>query len=62
VKVTGQYFSFFSPLIGALGTFVTGSDTSANVLFGKLQVEVSIPVENSPKLRSRIPQPRASGG
>jgi hypothetical protein len=25
-------------------------------------VSVSIPVENSPKLRSRIPQPRASGG
>ncbi|WP_173086552.1 lactate permease LctP family transporter, partial [Fundidesulfovibrio magnetotacticus] len=41
VKTTGQYFSLISPLIGALGTFVTGSDTSANVLFGKLQVEVA---------------------
>lgn len=41
VKATGHYFSMISPLIGALGTFVTGSDTSANVLFGKLQVEVA---------------------
>nr|WP_272881628.1 lactate permease LctP family transporter [Fundidesulfovibrio soli] len=41
VKVTGPYFAFISPMIGALGTFVTGSDTSANVLFGKLQVEVA---------------------
>lgn len=41
VKATGQYFAAISPLIGALGTFVTGSDTSANVLFGKLQVEVA---------------------
>nr|WP_279355747.1 lactate permease LctP family transporter [Fundidesulfovibrio agrisoli] len=41
VKVTGQFFPIISPMIGALGTFVTGSDTSANVLFGKLQVEVA---------------------
>jgi len=41
VKATGHYFAAISPLIGALGTFVTGSDTSANVLFGKLQVEVA---------------------
>lgn len=41
VKTTGSFFPLISPLIGALGTFVTGSDTSANVLFGKLQVEVA---------------------
>lgn len=37
VAVTGIGYVFISPLIGALGTFVTGSDTNANVLFGKLQ-------------------------
>ncbi|ENK1244532.1 L-lactate permease [Clostridium sporogenes] len=41
VAVTGEYYPLMSPIIGALGTFVTGSDTSANVLFGGLQVEVA---------------------
>ncbi|SFC42795.1 lactate permease [Clostridium uliginosum] len=41
VLVTGRFYPFISPIIGALGTFVTGSDTSANVLFGGLQVEAA---------------------
>lgn len=41
VAVTGSYYPLISPIIGALGTFVTGSDTSSNVLFGGLQVEVA---------------------
>jgi lactate permease len=35
---TGALFPFFSALIGWLGVFLTGSDTSANALFGNLQV------------------------
>ncbi len=34
---TGALFPFFSPFLGWLGVFITGSDTSANVLFGNLQ-------------------------
>lgn len=34
---TGDAFSFFSPVIGWIGVFLTGSDTSANLLFGPLQ-------------------------
>jgi lactate permease len=34
---TGVLFPFFSPMLGWLGVFITGSDTSANALFGKLQ-------------------------
>ncbi|CEA03578.1 L-lactate permease [Metalysinibacillus saudimassiliensis] len=34
---TGMLFPFFSPVLGWLGVFITGSDTSANVLFAKLQ-------------------------
>ncbi|MFC9768254.1 L-lactate permease [Rhodococcus jostii] len=34
---TGAVFAFFSPILGWLGVAVTGSDTSANALFGKLQ-------------------------
>lgn len=34
---TGTAFAFFSPLLGWIGTAVTGSDTSANALFATLQ-------------------------
>jgi lactate permease len=34
---TGSFFPFFSPVLGWLGVFITGSDTSSNVLFGTLQ-------------------------
>ncbi|MEG0342549.1 L-lactate permease [Acinetobacter sp. TY2] len=34
---TGQAFTFFSPFLGWLGVFLTGSDTSANALFAALQ-------------------------
>jgi len=35
---TGSVFPFFSALLGWLAVFLTGSDTSANALFGNLQV------------------------
>jgi L-lactate transport len=35
---TGKLFPFFSPILGLLGVFLTGSDTSSNALFGSLQV------------------------
>jgi lactate permease len=35
---TGAAFPFFSSLLGWVGVFLTGSDTSANALFGSLQV------------------------
>lgn len=41
VAVTGRAYPVIAPIIGALGTFVTGSDTSANILFGQLQVEAA---------------------
>lgn len=34
---TGRAFPFFSAILGWLGVFLTGSDTSANALFGSLQ-------------------------
>ncbi len=34
---TGVAFPFFSPFLGWLGVFLTGSDTSSNALFGSLQ-------------------------
>jgi lactate permease len=34
---TGQLFPFFAPVLGWLGVFLTGSDTSSNALFASLQ-------------------------
>ncbi|MBD8214637.1 L-lactate permease [Erwinia persicina] len=34
---TGPAFTFFSPFLGWLGVFLTGSDTSSNALFAALQ-------------------------
>lgn len=37
----GTAFPFFAPLVGALGTFLTGTDTGSNVLFGLLQKQTA---------------------
>jgi lactate permease len=38
---TGAFFAFLSPILGWIGVAVTGSDTSANALFGALQVQTA---------------------
>ena len=47
---TGAAFPFFSALLGWLGVFLTGSDTSANALFGNLQVVTANKLGLSPVL------------
>jgi lactate permease len=37
VAATGAFFALLSPILGWIGTAVTGSDTSANALFATLQ-------------------------
>ena len=41
VAVTGSAYPIVAPLIGSIGTFVTGSATSASVLFSGLQAETA---------------------
>jgi len=41
---------FLMPILGWLGVFITGSDTSSNVLFGSLQVISARQVGVSPTL------------
>jgi lactate permease len=48
VQITGRFFPLFAPMIGMLGTFVTGSDTSSNILFGALQTEVATSIHVNP--------------
>lgn len=47
---TGTLYPFFGALIGWLGVASTGSDTSANVLFGSLQVMTAQQIGVSPVL------------
>ena len=45
---TGAVFPFFSAILGWLGVFLTGSDTSANALFGNLQVVTATRLAEDP--------------
>jgi lactate permease len=56
---TGVAFPFFSAYLGWLGTFLTGSDTSTNALFGNLQVVTANKLDLSPALMAAS---NSSGG
>jgi lactate permease len=56
---TGAAFPFFSPFLGWLGVFLTGSDTSSNALFGSLQAITAQRLGFSPVL---IAAANSSGG
>ncbi len=45
---SGPLFPFFAPLLGWLGVFITGSDTSSNALFGKLQATTATSIGVDP--------------
>ena len=45
---TGTMFPFFAAFLGWLGVFMTGSDTSSNALFGKLQQETAMRIGIDP--------------
>lgn len=59
---TGALYPLFAPLIGALGTFLTGSDTSANILFGKLQAGVANHISVDPNWLAAANTAGATGG
>ena len=48
LATTGVVFPFFAPILGWLGVFITGSDTSANALFGKLQASTATSIGVDP--------------
>lgn len=47
---TGGFFAFLSPVLGWIGTAVTGSDTSSNALFAKLQQAAGVKAGIDPHL------------
>jgi lactate permease len=50
LSATGVLFPFFSPILGWLGVFLTGSDTSSNALFGSLQKTTAVQIGVDPAL------------
>ena len=56
---TGVMFPFFSAMLGWVGVFLTGSDTSANALFGGLQVVTATKLGMNPVLMAAA---NSSGG
>jgi lactate permease len=51
---TGSAFPFFSAVVGWMGVFLTGSDTSANALFGNLQVVTANALGLNPILTASV--------
>ena len=54
LATTGVAFPFFSAVVGWLGVFLTGSDTSANALFGNLQVVTANAIGLNPILTASV--------
>lgn len=46
--LSGPVYPLIAPALGALGTFLTGSDTSSNVLFGELQKNTALALGADP--------------
>ena len=61
-SLTGAAYPFVAPAVGALGTFVTGSDTSSNILFGKLQAGVAEHLNVDPTWLAASNTAGATGG
>jgi lactate permease len=54
LAASGSAFPFFSAVVGWLGVFLTGSDTSANALFGNLQVVTANALGLNPVLTASV--------
>jgi len=54
MAASGVAFPFFSAVVGWLGVFLTGSDTSANALFGNLQVVTANALGLNPVLTASV--------
>ena len=54
LAATGPTFPFFSAILGWLGVFLTGSDTSANALFGNLQMITANQIGLNPVLTTSV--------
>jgi lactate permease len=54
LATSGKAFPFFSAVVGWMGVFLTGSDTSANALFGNLQTVTATALGLNPVLTASV--------
>jgi len=54
IAVAGNAYPFFAPFVGLFGCFVTGNNTSSNVLLGALQRDAAMFLEVSPALMAAL--------
>jgi len=52
--LTGGLYPLFAPLIGVLGSFITGSNTNSNVIFGKFQISVATALSVDPIIMAGV--------
>lgn len=62
ISVFGSLYPFVSPFLGAIGTFLGGSDTTSNILFGSLQTEAARSINISPIWLASANATGATGG
>ena len=62
VRWTGPGYSSMAALIGTLGTFITGTNTNSNILFGSLQETAALSLSLSPALMCAVQSIAASVG
>ncbi|MBC7321497.1 L-lactate permease [bacterium] len=62
IQIFGNFYPFVSPLLGAIGTFLGGSDTTSNILFGTLQTEAGKNIGVSPIWLASANASGATGG
>ncbi len=51
---TGGLYPLFAPFIGVLGSFITGSNTNSNVIFGSFQATVAASLGVSPAIMAAV--------
>lgn len=53
-RVFGGFFPLVSPFVGVLGSFITGSNTNSNIMFGALQFETATVLGKSGTLMAAV--------
>jgi len=49
-SITGKFRIFFAPLAGILGSFISGSNTLSNIMFGNFQYITAIETQLKPTI------------
>lgn len=62
VDLTGKGYAFMASIIGLTGTFITGTNTNSNILFGSLQETAALSLGLAPAMMCAVQSIAASVG